>query len=262
MAPNSANRKPPVRKRRHFETHGNVQAVPESLLVLENPPSGASSKDNKASIVDDDKVINYLLKIGAASDSKSGVVLFKLPLGPSEALFLEYEEGLLERIKVSFHLKDIAIGSLPRSLSIQGESSGVAGAAVYASFVLITRANNTTKTQTYTLKSSNYSLTALLRGSESDISRTAEEQGLASFDVHSSESGLRFWLRGDLSTLFKFVRAVITLPSIGTLDQMLVYKVIGSHEDKALFVRQEKNVGLLEGHLANVLREVGEGRGL
>lgn len=255
MAGNSANRKPPARKRKRYETQASAHLAPLSLLVLENPAPHALKADNNTNIVEDTKVVNYLLKAASLEGSRNNAEL-KVPLGPSEAAFMKSEEGLMERIKESFKLTDIAVTSLPRGLAMRGEASGVAGATVFAAFVLITRANNVIKTQAYTLRSGNYPLTALLSGSQDDIVKTAERHGLASFDIHRNATAITFWLRADLITLFRFVVAVLELPSSSQVEKASVFNVIGAHNDKALFARHDKNVGLLEGHLANVLKVI------
>lgn len=257
----------------------------EGLLALENPQqkdhstSRINSQDN---VPDDSKVVNSIKKLGvkiAVKDKQKQLNIIIL-LSTTEADYFEsMEDELSTYLKQNMDVSGIAIskpatGSVDRFFFIYGDIISISRAAVYITFILNAKINNFIPNESYTLKSPNYKVNLLLEGSYddpksySDINKAADNCGLREFDIsspytyNSNDDLISIRLKGDFNALFNFFLLSVDKSSAQGKNKYTdnskinQSKVINVFDNAGLFQEQEKNKGVLDNQVNNVLEYI------
>ncbi|KAK6459013.1 uncharacterized protein RJT20DRAFT_124144 [Scheffersomyces xylosifermentans] len=243
------------RKRKRINEQPQIQQPqPQTALLLEDP----LPKRSNDQIIQEDKVINYILKLKPrTNESRSASA--RILVSSSEAEYLEsptidFSTKLKDHFKIDqFSVSENVIGAIERYIFIQGSSEQVGQAVVFISFVLRARLNRFVRGEMFTLKSSNYEINLLIRHedypSDSFLNSFSFKAIEDSYPLpYNQNLGIHLLhIRTDFNTLFQFVVALslrgTSLPSDDfKINPTLLF---GIHTDPNLFSLSESRGELL-----------------
>ncbi|KAG7665805.1 uncharacterized protein J8A68_000630 [[Candida] subhashii] len=235
----------------------------EDALQLQNPIPQTAQGNPTQQQLEDKKVIHYLSKIHARQviTLVDKFVRLTILICTSEATYFETnKETLLESLRSNFGIKDMSIspdhpGSVDRYLSLYGTAEPIAKAMVYLIFILNTKLNNIAGIDLFTLKSSNYKTTLLLKTSV----EIQNKHGLKYLDTSSSftynfkQNVHSVFAQGDLHSLHNTYLLSLELNLSCDDNDLTNMQSFGIHLDPALYKRSEENTELLTKSTQKVL---------
>lgn len=248
----------------------------EAKIVLDDRGDGDEEVENpvpaSGRVPEDDKVFHALKKLSVRQNEKKKdnsrieqQLLIILSLSEA-SYFTARLPVLVESLQKNLNLRDLHVskpvdGSVDRFITLYGDCAAICKSAIYISFCLNAKVNyipTASPTPLYTLKSPNYNLTVLhALPSKETLKEIAGKYKLKVFDYsdsyNRSNSLSSIFLRGDFNSIFNSLATVLQETTPVALDGVVQLLVVGTYGNPSLFQRQEKNNGVLNKLLEEII---------